>query len=197
LDVEARKFRTIAPFVLTLLLALLLAGGLLGPGYLREYRSGNDWAAPHAIATLCSAEADYRWYDRDGNGIKDFWTADVAGLYRYGLISKEVAEADTAPLVPLVPTPIPYKGYYFRALLADDLSTPPVPYRQVTDPKSGAVHHLEKFGFVAYPAGGFFPAKYMWVVNENNTSVRSPMDLPVPINFPSEREFLSHWSKVQ
>ena len=194
---EPRKSGSIFPILLTVLLSALLAGGLLGPGYLREFRSGNERAAPHVIATLCSAEALFRWEDRDGNGIKDYWTADVAGLYRYGLISREIAEADTAPLVPLVPTPIPYKGYYFRALVADDFEIPSVPYRQVTDLKSGAVHHLEKFGFVAYPAGGLFPTTYMWIVCETNTSLRSPMDIPVPVNFPSKQEFLSRWSKVQ
>jgi hypothetical protein len=146
---------------------------------------------------LAYAEADFRTNDRDGNGINDFWTGDVAGLYKYGLIPREWAEADTAPLVPLVPEPIPYKGYYFKALMADDSMTPPALYRQDTDKKSGKVHNLERFGFVAYPAGGIAPAKYMWIVNENNSVPRRPLTSPPTSNWPSDDEQKSYWSKVQ
>ena len=30
---------------------------------------------------MATAQAEFRTYDRDGNGINDYWRADVAGLY--------------------------------------------------------------------------------------------------------------------
>lgn len=45
-----------------------------------------------------------------------YWVGDVAELYRMGLISREVAEADTAPLKPLVDRPKPFHGYYVAAM---------------------------------------------------------------------------------
>ena len=45
-----------------------------------------------------------------------YWVGDVAELFRLGLISRELAEADTAPLNPLVPKPVPFHGYYVRAM---------------------------------------------------------------------------------
>ena len=180
-----------------MLALMLIAAWHFVPPMLRSHRAANERAGREAIHGLASAEADYRGNDRDGNGIHDFWTGDVSGLYAYGLIPREVAEADAAPLVPLVPHPIPYKGHYFRALVADDYETPPLTYRQVTDPKSGAVHNLGHFGFVIYPAGGFNAPKYMWIVNENNTSMRNPMTAPIPTNFPSDNQLKSFWSKVQ
>src|SRR5438876_8635612 len=99
-----------------------------------------------------SAEAEFRYKDVDGNGVEDFWTGDVAGLYRFGLIDREIAAADALPLFPRVPQPIPYMGYYFVAMEVDDSESPPEELRQDTDKKSGKVHHRSKFAFCAYPA---------------------------------------------
>ncbi len=38
-------------------------------------------AVTAAMKSLCTAEADFRSNDRDGNLVNDFWTADVYGLY--------------------------------------------------------------------------------------------------------------------
>src|SRR5215204_5583751 len=45
-----------------------------------------------------------------------YWVGDISELYRLGWISREVAEADTAPLNPMVPRPVPFHGYYVRAM---------------------------------------------------------------------------------
>jgi hypothetical protein len=114
----------------------------------------NDYEAYVVLkGSLSSAETDYRANDRDGNGINDFWTGDVAGLYQFGLIDRSIAEADVRPITPLVPKPIPRRGFFFVALDADRRENPPEPYRQDTDKKSGKVHNLRGFGFCAFPAG--------------------------------------------
>src|SRR5262245_51941482 len=39
-------------------------------------------APPHvALHVLAAAQADFRANDRDGDGDKNFWRADIAGLY--------------------------------------------------------------------------------------------------------------------
>ena len=109
-----------------------------------ERRVQNERSAAAFLKTICSAQWEYRANDRDRNGIDDFWTGDVAGLFRLGLIQREVADADANPLFPLLTGPISFHGYYVAALQFDDSVTPPEDYRQDTDKKSGKVHHPEK-----------------------------------------------------
>ncbi len=105
-----------------------------------------------ALAELNSAERKFFDGDVDKNGYQDFWTGDVAGLYKFGLVSRQIAEADAAPINRLVEQPIPYQGYYFIALEWDDSGEPPERLKQVTDTSAGKVHHQKRFAFCAYPA---------------------------------------------
>jgi hypothetical protein len=178
-------------------LGLAGGAGLLWwlPQRAKQTRMFNERHASTTMKVLTSAEADFRANDRDGNGVNDFWTGDIAGLYKYGLIPRELAEADAAPLAPLVPQPIPYRGYFYKALLRDASETPPLEYRQDTDKKSGPVHNRERFGFVAYPADPWKTGKYSYLINENNTAFRSPASVPPPSNFPDDAGLKSAWSK--
>ncbi|HUR39419.1 MAG TPA: DUF2950 family protein [Planctomycetota bacterium] len=185
------------PIVSALLLLGLLAAAVGIPEGLKRYRLEKERSASQALWMLTKAEGEFRMNDRDGNGVQDFWTTDVASLYALGLIPRELAEADAAPLHPLVPQPIPYHGYYFRALQQDDSETPPAAYRQVTDKKSGAVHNLERFGFIAYPAEGFTAGKFFRIVNENNTVFHSLTGNPVPTAWPSDNQIRVSWSKIE
>jgi hypothetical protein len=190
---------------------VLLVDGL-GIGYLtwwlpveaRRQRAMNERSAYTALKTLSSANADFRANDRDWNRVLDFWTGDIAGLYStlssgqpIALLPRALAEADASPLTPLVPRPIPYHGYYFTALSADGQESPPEPYRQDTDGKSGKVHHLRKFGYCAYPAEPGITGKYVYIINENNTVLRRDNLTPPPKNWPSDSELQSGWGKVQ
>ena len=104
-----------------------------------------------ALSEIISGEWVYFTTDRDNNGIKDFWTGDVAGLYHFGLVSRQIAEADALPINPLVSHPVPYHGYLFVALESDDSAKVPEPLKQDTDGKAGKVHHKQCFGFCAFP----------------------------------------------
>lgn len=192
---EPQRFGSITQLLVALSLIGLLAIGYFLPKYLKERRWANEGAARMAMGILAAAERGYRSQDVDGNGIHDYWTADIAGLLRYGMIPRELAEADAAPLVPLVPQPIPYHGYYFKALVADDSVTPAAAYRQDTDKKSGAVHNLDRFAFVAYPAGGLGSPKHLWITNQDG-ELRSPITVPVPGNWPTDLQLKSTWGKV-
>jgi hypothetical protein len=157
----------------------------------------NERSATTSLKLLASAQADLRANDRDANGVHDFWTADVTGLYRIGLIDRVLGEADAEPLLPLRPNPVPYKGYYFRALDADDSNPDSGMYRQDTDRNSGRVHNLSKFGFIAFPAEPGVTGKYIYIVNENNSVFRASATIPTPRNWFTDAERSKYWSMPQ
>ena len=179
-----------------LVLGAIIAASVIA-GLRASHRASNEHSASTVLHILKSAEADFRTNDRDGNGIVDFWTGDVAGLFRYGLIERSVAEADAHPLVPLVPRPIPKDGYYFVALDRDEPMNPPVEYRQETDKKSGKVHNRSKFGFCAYPAEPGVTGNFIYVVNENNSVFRAAASLPVPTSWFTQEERTTYWTLPQ
>jgi len=184
---------TVLGITAALLLACALAWGL--PEWRRRRIWNNQRDVFQAMKLLTSAEAVFQEKDADGNQVMDFWTGDVAGLHRYQLIPRELAEADAAPLNPLVPSPVPYRGYYFRALLTDGSEMPPESYRQATDKTSGNVHHLTKFGFIAYPAVRGGTGNRLYVVNENRTIFPREATAAPPTNFPTDNELKSFYSK--
>ena len=151
--------------------ALLSAGGLL----LTSHFDGDSvcWGCStkghhhHAesppwrkLRTLHSAEADFRDNDRDSDGLKQFWRADVASLYGFlprgstemiKLIDISVASADLNPLPggrlgDQGPGPVdlanysvacPREGYWFASLRFEDEE------RGMPDP--------DRFAFCAVP----------------------------------------------
>jgi len=63
------------------LVVLLIVAALAIPGFFAGGRVSNSQSASSRLHTLCSAEADFRANDRDGNHVNDFWTGDVKSLY--------------------------------------------------------------------------------------------------------------------
>jgi hypothetical protein len=181
---------------LVLLIGTAGAGAFLWwiPRSRAALRERNERKAVDVLASLSSAEGGFRANDRDGNGVLDFWTGDVAGLHQFHLIDRAVAEADVRPLTALVPQPIPKDGYFFRALEFDDSVAPPEPYRQETDKKSGKVHHSWKFGYVAYPSEPGVTGNQILIINENCTVFRHRASIPVPRSWPSDPAIIVSWS---
>ncbi len=166
-----------------------------GPRWARE-RLEIEGRADNFRYRFRAAQQEFYANDRDGNGIHDYWTGDVAGLHRFGLIDRAVAEADARPLGPLVPRPVPWNGYLFVALEQDENEVPPVPYAQVTDARSGRVYNRVKFAFCAYPAEPGKSGQYIYIINENGSPFRCPVGLrPVPRNWPSNADLSSFWSR--
>lgn len=166
----------------TLLIVALLAGGsvLLLPPLRRSWVAANERNASVALKMILSAEAEFRAQDRDGNQVQDFWTGDVSGLYAVSLIPRELAEADAEPLKPLVPSPVPYQGYLFRALDHDRTvqDSAESVYRQDSGgkPGMGKVHNTSRFGFIAYPARFGETGRFTFSVNEIGSVVRLAED---------------------
>jgi DUF2950 family protein len=187
-----------------LLVILVLAAGALGGGLFawwlpkraQERRWANERNAAVLLKVLAFAESELRASDRDGNGVHDFWTADVARLNRWGLIDRATAEADLRPLVPLVETPIPKDGYYFMALEWDDSEDPPLRYHQITDAASGPVHHRSRFGFIAVPAEYKRTGSHTYAINQNNSLFKKWSEWKGDLHGPSDGEPVTWWSRA-
>jgi hypothetical protein len=91
----------------------------------------------------------------------DFWVGDVAELYRLGMISKDVAEADTAPIKPLVEKPKPFRGYFVRAM---ESAPSPSLDNPGTISLKGKTKSRGTSAFCIYPAEGGKPERYVYIV---------------------------------
>ena len=177
---------------IVLLLVAGLAVAIAVPGLLSSRRASNERSASAILKTLASAEADFRGNDRDGNGVQEFWTGDVSGLYHLlpagggtplQLITRELAEAD-----PTHPNAKPLVGYWFVAMDVDETGQP---YRQ----GPGQNRHLTKFAFCAYPASRA-SGRTMFFINEGNTIFRKPFEGTVRRKWFTDAELKSEYSKI-
>jgi hypothetical protein len=116
------------PRIAAVLLLLPLGLWLAWEVYLQLVMSGvRIRGAPDALRTLVSAQDDFRYRDRDGDGTKAYWRKDVAGLYALKpkgssepikLIELSIAGADAAAVEDTSPYAVraPKAGYWFKAL---------------------------------------------------------------------------------
>ncbi len=174
------------------ILGLLLTAGIVAivlPGYLSSRRASNERAASAALKMIASAEADFRTNDREGNGIQDFWTADVAGLADLALLPVEIGKAD-----PSRPGAQPYRGYWFVAM---DLDEEGKPYRQDTGGKGTdgrKLYNHYKFGYCAYPVDPS-TGRNMFSVNDGNTILKEPFTGEPRRSWPTDAELRNWYSK--
>jgi hypothetical protein len=141
-----------------------------------------------ALKRLASAEADFRSNDRDLDGTKQFWRADVAGLYALApgggpaiqLIEESLALADDRPLYAQAGRRT--RAYRLRAIRHAD-----------EDPKA---LDPNRFAFCAFPDTPK-DGKYLFVIDENNTVFRSLAHGRRGVEvFPSEEEMKAEWNKL-
>lgn len=107
------------------------------------------------------ASTERYWLDNDcdGNGVKDYWAADVAGFYGVldkdgkplKLVDKNLAAADSAPSATYagLTTGQPQDSYLFAAMQKDETGQP---YRLDADGDGKATTNPSRFGFCLYPA---------------------------------------------
>ncbi len=171
--------------------ALAVIGG--GAGLLKPSRSriaANETRAIGVLRSLVSNQAFWMQSDADGNGVRDYWTGDVFGMY--GLrgpkgipvrsIPLDVARADLHPAGPgmrrvagavrIMTTlrtlyaveppevPVPFEGYFFEALGRDHEGI----YYAGAD---GSGRNPGRFGFRAVPAVYGTTGVNVYMVNED------------------------------
>ena len=122
--------------------------------------ASDEAAAIEALHRIHAAELDFRRNDGDGNGVPDFWTGDLSGLYRAAqpngdpcaFLDPGIAAADKAPLPPgsgtrpRLTVELPAKawsGYWLRTLKGLAVDGP--------DEDANAWENLRGFAFIAYP----------------------------------------------
>jgi hypothetical protein len=202
-ELPRRKIWLPSPELLVIIGIGLVVSAIAIPGLMSSQRASNERTASTDLRTLTSANADFRANDRDWNHVNDFWTGDVSGLYfvksppsgdEVKLIRPEVAGADFKPLFPLS-RPCAKSGYLFLALDRDDsVPGPKGEYKVDTDKSGRKVHHLEMFGYSAFP-NSHWTGKYVFTINENNTVFREAGTEP-RTHFPSDAQLQQRWSII-
>jgi len=173
---------------------LLLAGAafleMLSQG--SSGRTHGERSPSTTLKTFTSAQADFRANDRDGDGVAQFWRADIAGLYALSpgggpairLIERSAALADARPVYDLT-TPgerAPFLGYWFRAIRHADEMT---------------IDAASRFAAVAYPAEYPKSGKYTFIVDENNSIFRADLGHGKGLEvYPTDEELKTKWSKL-
>ncbi len=153
---------------------------------------GGERTPASYLKTLTVAQVDFRFNDRDGDKIENFWRGDVAGLYALRplngddpirLIEISVAAADDRPLWDnsRLFRPAPLKGYSFRTLRQAD--------EKGIDPN--------RFAFCAFPIDYPKSGRKTFVVNEGNTIFMRDLGRPGGIEvFPADEELRTRWAKI-
>ena len=142
----------------------------------------NERSAFTSLWLLAEAEERFRQDDRDGNGVRDYWTLDVRGLFTLlgptgqpgqtalvALIPVDLAAADATQSRSFADRPWPYNGYFFNAL---DLDEQGAPYAQRTTPDGDASRSMTKFAFCAFPADYGRTGVWTYVINEKHELFR-------------------------
>jgi hypothetical protein len=168
----------------TLAVVLVLVGsaGAAGvAGWLswraREQRKRNEHIARETMKPLLAiAQHRFRTEDLDKNGVKDYWTGDLAGLYAFGLIDYSLAAADARPLSPLAPSPVPRDGYLYVAL-----------------EKPGDNRTLFSVGYCAYPSEPGVTGSRIYIVRNLAFRYSRPADRPPPRSWPNDAEIQAEW----
>ena len=180
-------------------------GALAAPLLLSRTCGGNGRNASATLQTFVTAQRDFREHDRDKDGARQFWRADVAGLYgllpkdsaeRIELIEISAASADLAPVGnsgigergPGVVHPqhygvaCPKAGYWFMALRLEDEVDGPL------DP--------QRFAFCAVP-DSLAAGKFVYAITHEAILWEAPARIArdVPRAFPLDPE-KSGWRRT-
>jgi len=154
--------------------------------------------AKRGLLGLWRAEQDFRDRDLDRNGVHDFWTADVSGLFRIHaepdaqvLLDKTVAGSDDAPLPPggtLGPgVDVPKTVvFHFHMVRSDGAGAA---FAVDTDGHGEAWHNLQHFAICAYPAGyGRAAGRQTYLIDERKILWSKDTNGLVVDRFPKDPE---------
>ncbi len=147
-----------------------------GPGGV----AGNEMIAEFGLQMLRNAEETFKNSDSDANGVADFWTRDVAGLYavkdRSGqavfLVDPATAAADPDGAARYGLTPAAKNGYFYKMMLSDQDGEA----YQKDDGKSNKT----RYGIVAWPAAPGATGRFTFITNESGkTWKKDTLGMPV------------------
>lgn len=179
-----RGFTLIELMIVIAIIAIIAA--IAVPGILSAVRAANERNAGASLKNLNSVEVTFRISDLDNNGVLDFWTADLQGLYfmttgtpiqtHLRLIEISMAAADgnpdpqgdyTQPDAAVMPS-APKAGYWHLALTGYE--NPKGSFANVYGRKNP-----DKFAFIAVPNAYGSSGRLVFVCSENfNMLKRDP-----------------------
>ena len=181
------------PFIL----ACIIAAGVLAFPFFRtrwvideSKREMRELVTCEILRFLLARETSFLTKDQNANGIDDYWTGDVAGLYDY---EGGIAEADASPLQEVSNGSRPYDLYFFIAMDADGSENPPIPYRQIKDKDGRKVFNRERFGFCAYPSEYGKKARKTFIVNEKRKVFKIDNGGKPVLRWPTDEELKKDW----
>ncbi|MDI6788636.1 MAG: DUF2950 family protein, partial [Planctomycetota bacterium] len=165
----------------------------------------NETSANVSLKILISPQVMWYQGDIDGNGKKDYWTADVSCLYRMlradgetevAFISVDFARADAAPL-PAIPNkiaslegkPTPKNGYFFRAMTTDETGNP---YNQ-NEVNGVKAANSSKYAFCAYPAEYGKTGRKTFIVNQEGSIYSKDTGGQAVLQWPASNPVTAGW----
>ena len=172
-----------------------------------EAMKANERNAVGSLMTIATAETCFRSCDSDHNGVNDFWTGDVSGLYRcttdgktaQKLIELSAAEADAAPFEAdflvkhTIGKPKPKAGYWYCALSKDDTGAA---YAQETDKSGKKCRNLKRYAFCTYPSEYGKTGTKTFIVSEGNTIWWADTGGKPVEQWPTDAELAKTWKKM-
>ena len=188
----------------------LVAGALAIPACILYFESSSTRPTTErnpsaSLKTLGTAQADFRANDRDGNGRKDYWVADVSGLYcvtsptapdaLIKLIDISVAGADPTPVMDMssITQRGSKAGYYYGVIPLDETGKPYTPF---TDNLDYAGRSTEGFAFCAFPDSYGKSGNFTYISNEQNKIYKKKAGSPI-YRWPSAEELADEWEPLR
>ncbi len=153
--------------------AAVVAGAAL-PEFMRARQRGgafNEKTAQARLRSIHQAEEVFRDSDCDQNGVEDYWTRDVAGLYglKYKsgdlifLVDTDLAGADPEGAARYGLPYAPANGYAFKMMTAGPDGSP---YQADEDKDGLRATHKSRFGVTAYPVPYKAAGRFTFILNE-------------------------------
>lgn len=168
--------------------------------------ASNEAAAIEALRAVHAAELEFRRNDGDGNGVPDFWAADVSGLCRAaqpngdpcGFLDPALAAADRSPLPstdgprPRLTALLPAKdthGYWLHALRGIAADGP--------DDDDRPWENLRRFAFAAVPAAPGVSGRRAFLVGEDGVVWTRDAGAGAPDTWPAKGPEAEGWKRAQ